>query len=405
LRIRTEHDLEMLAETGVCAGVENYSRHFDGRSAGERPFTLIDFFPRDLLVVIDESHVAVPQLNGQFAGDRSRKEVLVDHGFRLPSAADNRPLRFEEFLEIVPQAIFVSATPGPFEIEHSDQVVEQVIRPTGLLDPLVELRPTRGQIDDLRAEIDKEVALGGRVLVTTLTKKMSEDLTAFLAENGVKVEYLHSDIDTIERIEILRDLRLGRFDVLIGINLLREGLDLPEVSLVVILDADKEGFLRSRSALIQTMGRAARNARGRVILYADSVTASMEVAIGTTQRRRAVQEAYNVEHGIDPSTVTKAVTDILGRLRSNRSAKMSRAGASSRRPGGRMVSPDTLAADDPDLVRTAAEVERLMLEAADALRFEEAALLRDELHALRSEAIAEFGDDELVEMQPSPGEP
>ena len=405
LRTRTEHDLEMLAETGVCAGVENYSRHFDGRSAGERPFTLIDFFPRDLLVVIDESHVAVPQLNGQFAGDRSRKEVLVDHGFRLPSAADNRPLRFEEFLEIVPQAIFVSATPGPFEIEHSDQVVEQVIRPTGLLDPLVELRPTRGQIDDLRAEIDKEVALGGRVLVTTLTKKMSEDLTAFLAENGVKVEYLHSDIDTIERIEILRDLRLGRFDVLIGINLLREGLDLPEVSLVVILDADKEGFLRSRSALIQTMGRAARNARGRVILYADSVTASMEVAIGTTQRRRAVQEAYNVEHGIDPSTVTKAVTDILGRLRSNRSAKMSRAGASSRRPGGRMVSPDTLAADDPDLVRTAAEVERLMLEAADALRFEEAALLRDELHALRSEAIAEFGDDELVEMQPSPGEP
>ena len=394
LRTRTEHDLEMLAETGVCAGVENYSRHFDGRQAGERPYTLIDFFPRDLLVVIDESHVAIPQLNGQFAGDRSRKEVLVEHGFRLPSAADNRPLRFEEFLTVVPQAIFVSATPGPFEIEHSDQVVEQVIRPTGLLDPLVELRPTRGQIDDLRTEIDREVAQGGRVLITTLTKKMSEDLTAFLAEAGVKVEYLHSDIDTIERIEILRDLRLGRFDVLVGINLLREGLDLPEVSLVVILDADKEGFLRSRSALIQTMGRAARNARGRVILYADSVTASMEVAIGVTQRRRAVQEAYNEEHSIDPSTVTKAVTDILGRLRSTKPARGSAGG---RRTTTRVRTPGDLGGDDPETMRTAAEVERLMLAAADALRFEEAALLRDELHALRSEALAEGTGDALLD--------
>ena len=394
LRTRTEHDLEMLAETGVCAGVENYSRHFDGRQAGERPYTLIDFFPRDLLVVIDESHVAIPQLNGQFAGDRSRKEVLVEHGFRLPSAADNRPLRFEEFLRVVPQAIFVSATPGPFEIEHSDQVVEQVIRPTGLLDPLVELRPTRGQIDDLRTEIDREVAQGGRVLITTLTKKMSEDLTAFLAEAGVKVEYLHSDIDTIERIEILRDLRLGRFDVLVGINLLREGLDLPEVSLVVILDADKEGFLRSRSALIQTMGRAARNARGRVILYADSVTASMEVAIGVTQRRRAVQEAYNEEHSIDPSTVTKAVTDILGRLRSTKPARGSAGG---RRTTTRVRTPGDLGGDDPETMRTAAEVERLMLAAADALRFEEAALLRDELHALRSEALAEGTGDALLD--------
>ena len=400
LRTRTEHDLEMLAETGVCAGVENYSRHFDGRAAGERPYTLIDFFPRDLLVVIDESHVAVPQLNGQFAGDRSRKEILVEHGFRLPSAADNRPLRFEEFLEVVPQAIFVSATPGPYELEHSDQVVEQVIRPTGLLDPLVEMRPTRGQVDDLRAEIDKEVALGGRVLITTLTKKMSEDLTAFLAESGVKVEYLHSDIDTIERIEILRDLRLGRFDVLVGINLLREGLDLPEVSLVVILDADKEGFLRSRSALIQTMGRAARNARGRVILYADSVTDSMEIAIGVTQRRRAMQEAYNLEHGIDPSTVTKAVTDILGRLRSTKTTK---GGGSGRRAPLRVRTPDDLGIDDPDVIRTAAEVERLMLAAADALRFEEAALLRDELHALRSEALAEGTGDVVGEAESEDG--
>ena len=380
LRTRTEHDLEMLAETGVCAGIENYSRHFDGRAPGERPFTLIDFFPRDLLVVVDESHVAIPQIRGQFAGDRSRKDVLVEHGFRLPSAIDNRPLTFDEFQGIVPQAIFVSATPGPFEFEQSDKVVEQVIRPTGLLDPVVEMRPTKGQIDDLRVEIGKEVDLGGRVLITTLTKKMAEDLTTFLSDAGVKVEYLHSDIDTIERIEILRDLRLGKFDVLVGINLLREGLDLPEVSLVVILDADKEGFLRSRSALIQTMGRAARNARGRVILYADSLTDSMRAAISTTQRRRQVQIDYNKDHGIDPITVTKAVTDILGRLRSPSAPTNRRAGS---RPRPVAPVPSQLPADlgdDPQVI--AAALETAMMEAADELRFEEAAMLRDELHAL-----------------------
>ena len=387
LRTRTEHDLEMLAETGVCAGVENYSRHFDGRQAGERPFTLIDFFPRDMLVVIDESHVAIPQLNGQFAGDRSRKETLVEHGFRLPSAKDNRPLTFAEFLEIVPQAIFVSATPGPFENERADQVVEQVIRPTGLLDPLVEIRPTKGQIDDLSTLIDEEVGLGGRVLVTTLTKKMAEDLTAFLADVGVRVQYLHSDIDTIERIEILRDLRLGVFDVLVGINLLREGLDLPEVSLVVILDADKEGFLRSRSALIQTMGRAARNVRGRAVLYADSITDSMRAAISTTQRRRAIQETYNDEHGIDPVSVTKAVTDILGRLRSKSGAEKttSRSRPVAPTPSAAMVA----AGDDPHAL--AAALEAAMLKAADELKFEEAAMLRDELHTL----LSSLGDEAL----------
>ena len=381
LRTRTEHDLEMLAETGVCAGVENYSRHFDGRAAGERPFTLIDFFPRDLLVVVDESHVAVPQIRGQFAGDRSRKDVLVEHGFRLPSAKDNRPLTFEEFAEIVPQTIFVSATPGPFEFEHSDQVVEQVIRPTGLLDPLVEVRPTKGQIDDLRAEIDRETAKGSRVLVTTLTKKMAEDLTAFLSEAGVRVEYLHSDIDTIERIEILRDLRLGKFDVLVGINLLREGLDLPEVSLVVILDADKEGFLRSRSSLIQTMGRAARNSSGRAVLYADTLTDSMRDAIGITQRRRAVQEAYNAERGIDPTTVTKAVTNILGRLRDP--AKVAAKAGKARRARPVSASPINALSVAPDDVQAmAASLTAAMEDAAAELRFEEAALLRDELHAL-----------------------
>jgi len=387
LRTRTEHDLEMLAETGVCAGVENYSRHFDGRAAGERPFTLIDFFPRDLLVVIDESHVAIPQLNGQYAGDRSRKDILVEHGFRLPSAKDNRPLTFNEFLEVVPQAIFVSATPGPFESEQSDQVVEQVIRPTGLLDPLVEIRPTKGQIDDLKSEITSEVALGGRILVTTLTKKMAEDLTTFLAEEGVRVQYLHSDIDTIERIEILRDLRLGTFDVLVGINLLREGLDLPEVSLVVILDADKEGFLRSRSALIQTMGRAARNVRGRVVLYADTITDSMRAAISTTQRRRSVQEAYNEAHGIDPVSVTKAVTDILGRLRSKSGGEKAsrRSKPVAPTPSAAMVA----AGGDPHAL--AAALESAMLAAAEDLKFEEAAMLRDELHTL----LASLGDDVL----------
>src|SRR5580698_3403535 len=315
LRVRTEHDLEMLAETGVCSGIENYSRHLDGRAPGETPYTLLDFFPKDYLCVIDESHVAIPQLHGQHAGDRSRKDMLVEHGFRLPSARDNRPLRFDEFIERVPQAVFVSATPGPFEKEHSTQMVEQVIRPTGLVDPEVTIRPTKGQVDDLLSRIESTVASGGRVLVTTLTKKMAEDLTDYLADAGVRVQYLHSDIDTITRIEILRELRLGSIDVLVGINLLREGLDLPEVALVAILDADKEGFLRSASSLIQTMGRSARNVNGRVVMYADTVTDSMRAAIGETQRRRARQIAYNEAHGIDPQSISKSVIDILERVR------------------------------------------------------------------------------------------
>ena len=401
LRARTEHDLEMLAETGVCSGIENYSRHLDGRSPGDPPFTLLDFFPEDFLVVIDESHVTVPQLHGQWAGDRSRKEVLVEHGFRLPSALDNRPLRFEEFVERVPQAIFVSATPGPFELEHSSQVVEQVIRPTGLVDPEVVVQPTRGQIDDLMARIEDVVGKGGRVLVTTLTKKMAEDLTDYLADAGVRVQYLHSDIDTITRVEILRELRLGTIDVLIGINLLREGLDLPEVSLVAILDADKEGFLRSASSLIQTMGRAARNVDGAVVLYADTITDSMREAVSTTQRRRQLQLAYNAEHGIDPQTIRKAVTDILERLRGSGEgtsrAKRSRADVRSGRAartvrtraavgGGGWAPGAGLAELPPELAELAADLEREMLAAAADLRFEEAALLRDELAAIREQA-------------------
>ena len=405
LRARTEHDLEMLAETGVCSGIENYSRHLDGRSPGDPPFTLLDFFPEDFLVVIDESHVAVPQLHGQWAGDRSRKEMLVEHGFRLPSALDNRPLRFEEFIERVPQAIFVSATPGPFELGQSSQVVEQVIRPTGLVDPEVVIQPTRGQIDDLMARIEDVVGKGRRVLVTTLTKKMAEDLTDYLADAGVRVQYLHSDIDTITRVEILRDLRLGTIDVLVGINLLREGLDLPEVSLVAILDADKEGFLRSSSSLIQTMGRAARNVEGAVVLYADTITDSMREAVSTTQRRRQVQLAHNAEHGIDPQTIRKAVTDILERLRGSgdgtssgtarakrsradvRSGKAARTVRTRSAIGGEGWVPGAASADlPPELAELAADLEREMLAAAADLRFEEAALLRDELVAVREQA-------------------
>src|SRR5215469_536288 len=355
LQVRTEHDLEMLAETGICSGIENYSRHLDGRKPGETPYTLLDFFPKDWLCVIDESHVAVPQLHGQYAGDRSLKDVLVDHGFRLPSARDNRPLRFDEFVERVSQCVFVSATPGPFELEHSDQVVEQVIRPTGLVDPEVTIMPTKGQIDALLNRITKTVGAGGRVLVTTLTKKMAEDLTDYLAEAGVRVQYLHSDIDTITRIEILRELRLGSVDVLVGINLLREGLDLPEVALVAILDADKEGFLRSASSLIQTMGRAARNVDGMVVLYADTVTDSMREAVSTTQRRRVLQQAYNAEHGINPTTIRKAVTDILERIRGSggvgvdgRSARAGRSRAEVRKNAavrGNRRSPEELLAE------------------------------------------------------------
>jgi excinuclease ABC subunit B len=377
LRSRTDYDLEMLEETGRCAGVENYSAHFDGRKPGERPYTLLDYFPPDFLMVVDESHVALPQIRGQYAGDRSRKETLVNHGFRLPCALDNRPLTFDEFTEIVPQAIFVSATPGPWELEQSDAIVQQVIRPTGLLDPVVTVVPTRNQIDDLRERITAVVARGERVLVTTLTKRMAEDLTNFLSKNAVRVQYLHSDIDTIQRIEILRSLRLGEFDVLVGINLLREGLDLPEVSLVAILDADKEGFLRSRSALIQTIGRAARNANGEAILYADRMTDSMAAAIAVTAERRTMQMAYNEEHGINPQTVTKGVSDILARLRGSVPAN----------PRSAPVS----VIDDVE-----AEMERVesaMLDAARALRFEEAAALRDTLHALHAQLLDDEGGD------------
>ncbi len=380
LRSRTEHDLEMLEQTGVCAGVENYARHLDGRAAGERPYTLLDYFPEDFLVVVDESHVAVPQLRGQYAGDRSRKETLVEHGFRLPSALDNRPLTFEEFVDLVPQTVFVSATPGPFELAVSDQVVEQVIRPTGLLDPVVRVVPTRSQIDDLRGRLTEVIERGERALITTLTKRMAEDLTQFLTKAGYRVQYLHSDIDTIQRIEILRSLRLGEFDVLVGINLLREGLDLPEVSLVAILDADKEGFLRSKSALIQTIGRAARNAHGQAILYADSMTDSMREAVSLTERRRAMQTAFNAEQGIEPTTVTKNVADILNRLRSGERLEVERA------PGVEVAA--------SDLAREMARVEEAMLQAAAELRFEEAAVLRDTLHALHRQSLE--GSDDLV---------
>ena len=380
LRSRTEHDLEMLEQTGVCAGGENYSAHLDGRSRGERPFTLLDYFPADMLVVIDESHVAVPQIRGQYAGDRSRKETLVEHGFRLPSALDNRPLNFDEFMEIVPQIVFVSATPGPYEVGVSDQIVEQVIRPTGLLDPVVTVVPTKNQIDDLRGRLDAVIERGERALITTLTKRMSEDLTNFLVKAGYRVQYLHSDIDTVQRIEILRSLRLGEFDILVGINLLREGLDLPEVSLVAILDADKEGFLRSRSALMQTIGRAARNANGEAILYADQITDSMREAISTTERRRLMQMRYNEEHGITPVTITKNVADILGRLRSES------APVPSNRVHG-VSSLETVNSDDLNL--EIARVEDAMLAAAAELRFEEAAALRDYLHTLQIQGLGE----------------
>jgi excinuclease ABC subunit B len=388
LRMRTSYDLEMLAEVGSCAGIENYSRHIDGRSPGQPPHTLLDFFPKDYLLVIDESHVAVPQLHGQYHGDRSRKEVLVDHGFRLPSAADNRPLRFEEMLERFNQCIFMSATPAAYEVSVSDQVVPQIVRPTGLVDPEVVVKPTKGQIDDLINEISARTAVGARVLVTTLTKKMAEDLTDYLLEQGLKVRYLHSNIDTLERIEILRDLRLGEFDVLVGINLLREGLDLPEVSLVAILDADKEGFLRSETSLIQTIGRAARNVDGSVIMYADEMTESMRKAISETHRRRQLQQEYNAEHGINPQTIRRAVSDILSMLGRRDGANSGTApvpGSDRRSRRHDRARSDISSMPKDDLNRLIAALEDEMHQASADLRFEYAARLRDEVSDLKKE--------------------
>jgi excinuclease ABC subunit B len=384
LRMRTQYDLEMIAEMGYCNGIENYSMHIDGRSPGEPPFTLLDYFPDDYLLVIDESHVTVPQLHGQFAGDRSRKQTLIEHGFRLPSAADNRPLRFEEAMLRINQCIFLSATPADYELKNSQQIVEQIVRPTGLVDPEVVVKPTTGQIDDIISLVKERVEMEDRVLITTLTKKMAEDLSEYLLEQGLRVRYLHSNIDTIQRIEILRALRLGEFDVLVGINLLREGLDLPEVSLVAILDADKEGFLRSETSLIQMIGRAARNVNGQVVMYADKTTAAMTKAIGETKRRRERQIAYNLEHGIDPQTIRKAVGDILGVLRPSETAsgqlKIDR-----RDRDRRKVVEELKNLPENELGRLVQTLEEEMHTAAEELRFEYAARLRDEIKELRRE--------------------
>jgi len=386
LRMRTSYDLEMIREIGYCNGIENYSRHIDDRRPGEAPYTLLDYFPDDFLTVVDESHVTIPQLHGQYEGDRSRKSVLIEHGFRLPSAADNRPLRFDEWLERTGQAVLLSATPSSWEIEHSTQVVEQIIRPTGLIDPEVIVRPTRGQIDDLLEEVNRRAAADQRVLITTLTKKMAEDLTDYLLEIGVRARYLHSEIDTLERVQILRDLRLGEFDVLVGINLLREGLDLPEVGLVAILDADKEGFLRSETSLIQTIGRAARNVEGQVIMYADGVTESMRRALSETNRRRMLQLRYNEEHGIDPQTIRKRVSDILELVQTREAPGVDR-----RRREVSRRTPIDLPVED--LGRLIQSLEAEMREAATDLRFEYAARLRDEIAELRREMrqMAEAG--------------
>ena len=384
LRMRTQYDLEMIQEMGYCNGIENYSMHIDGRSPGEPPFTLLDYFPDDYLLVIDESHVTVPQLHGQFEGDRSRKDTLVEHGFRLPSARDNRPLRFEETIERLNQCVFLSATPGKYELAHSQKVVEQIVRPTGLVDPEVIVKPTKGQIDDLIAMVTDRIERGDRILVTTLTKKMAEDLSEYLLEQGLRVRYLHSNIDTIQRIEILRALRLGEFDVLVGINLLREGLDLPEVSLVAILDADKEGFLRSETSLIQMIGRAARNVDGQVVMYADKSTAAMEAAIGETRRRRERQIAYNLEHGINPQTIRKAVGDILSLLRPDDTAPLP--GKDRRRNRERdKVQRELKSLPEQEIQRLIQTLEEEMHEAAAEMRFEYAARLRDEVKELRRE--------------------
>jgi len=386
---RTQFDLEMMAEVGYCSGIENYSRHLTGKAPGEPPPTLFDYLPADALLVVDESHVTIPQIGAMYKGDRSRKETLVEFGFRLPSALDNRPLKFEEWEARAPRSIYVSATPGPYELrEATDQVVELVVRPTGLVDPKVEIRPVATQVDDLMSEINKRVAMGDRVLVTTLTKRMAENLTDYLAEHGIKVRYLHSDVETVERVEIIRDLRLGKFDVLVGINLLREGLDMPEVSLVAILDADKEGFLRSAGSLIQTIGRAARNLRGTAILYADSITRSMKLAIDETNRRREKQEQYNAEHGITPRQVVRPIVDVMEGAR----AEPGEGGrGKSQRGKARQVAeaPADYAVMDPaQAARKIQELEQRMYQHARDLEFEEAARVRDQIRRLKEASLA-----------------
>lgn len=406
LRMRTSYDLEMLKEIGTCAGVENYSRHIDGREAGTPPHTLLDYFPDDFVLVIDESHVTVPQIGAMFEGDMSRKRTLVEHGFRLPSAMDNRPLKWDEFTERIGQTVYLSATPGSYELDRSDGVVEQIIRPTGLVDPKVVVKPTRGQVDDLLEQIRERVERDERVLVTTLTKKMAEDLTTYLAERGVKVEYLHSDVDTLRRVELLRELRLGTFDVLVGINLLREGLDLPEVSLVSILDADKEGFLRSTRSLIQTIGRAARNVSGEVHMYADDITDSMRAAIDETERRREIQIAYNTEHGIDPKPLRKKIADVTdmlareevdtaelleGGYRRERTASDIRAdemASFAGQEGSTRTREELAQMAESDLEELIRQLSDRMMEAAQDLQFELAARLRDEVSELKKELRA-----------------
>ncbi len=373
LEQRTRYDLEMMREMGFCSGIENYSRHLTLRPAGSTPYTLIDYFPEDFLMIVDESHVTLPQVRGMFNGDRARKQVLVDHGFRLPSALDNRPLTFDEFEKHIHNAIFVSATPGPFELEHTPEMIKQIIRPTGLLDPTIEVRPIEGQIDDIIAEIHERIKVNERVLITTLTKKMSEDLTDYLKEIGIKVQYLHSEVKTLERIEIIRELRLGKYDVLVGINLLREGLDIPEVSLITILDADKEGFLRSERSLIQTIGRAARNANGHVILYADKMTNSMEIAINVTRERRKIQEEYNQKHGITPMTIQKGIRDVIRATHAAEEQEDYKPTASF----GKM--------SKKEKDKLIATMEKEMKTEAKALNFERAAELRDLLLELKAE--------------------
>ncbi|WP_113720444.1 excinuclease ABC subunit UvrB [Aeromonas salmonicida] len=380
---RTQFDMEMMQELGYCSGIENYSRYLSGRAPGEPPPTLFDYLPGDGLLIIDESHVTVPQIGAMFKGDRSRKETLVEYGFRLPSALDNRPLKFDEFEALMPQTVFVSATPGPYELGKSgDDVVQQVVRPTGLLDPEIEVRPVTTQVDDLLSEIRLRVAVEERVLVTTLTKRMSEDLTEYLADHDVRVRYLHSDIDTVERVEIIRDLRLGKFDVLVGINLLREGLDMPEVSLVAILDADKEGFLRSTRSLIQTIGRAARNLNGKVILYGDSITNSMRVAIEETERRRTLQHAHNLEHGITPKGLNKSVGDVMDMGGSRSAGKTGRGGRKAAEPQG-----EYHVRSASEIAKEIKRMEEQMFQHARDLEFEQAAALRDQIQQLRHELI------------------